>query len=134
MESLNRKYAELESKNLNMETEKDQIRAQKEEHETRTKYSRSHLESLEDQIRMLQERGWLKEEELEAEHHKIVHAQIEIFILQRILRDLKENDVLCLDNCQRYMETCRCQEELISELKWESLRRQNSGEMAIAVQ
>lgn len=134
MESLNRKYAELESKNLNMETEKDQIRAQKEEHETRTKYSRSHLESLEDQIRMLQERGWLKEEELEAEHHKIVHAQIEIFILQRILRDLKENDVLCLDNCQRYMETCRCQEELISELKRESLRRQKNGEMAIAVQ
>lgn len=135
LENLETKYAQLETKNVNTETERDQVldqvrdlqqslRTQKQEYEALTQSSRSHLEALENQIRMLQEKGRLKEEELEAEHHKIVHAQIEIFILQRILHDMKENNMLLSDKCQKYLETSRCQEELISELKRESLRQQ----------
>ena len=131
LKNLESRYAELEGKNLNLDREKDHIlhqvgelqhslTVQKEDYETLVVSSRSQLDALEDQICILQERGQLREEELAVEHDKIINAQIEIFILQRILHDMKENNVLLSDKCHQYIETSRCQEELISELKLES--------------
>jgi len=136
LENLESRYAELEGKNLNLERERDHIldqvrelqhslRIQKEAYETLELSSRSQLDALEDQIHIIQGRGRLREDELEVEHHKIINARIEIFILQRILHDMKENNVLLSDQCRRYLETSRCQGELISELRHESFKQKD---------
>ncbi|XP_020256112.1 protein NETWORKED 1A-like isoform X2 [Asparagus officinalis] len=135
LENLEMEHAELESKNLNLESEKDQLlnqirelqssmRMKNETYEALALYTRSELDSLENKILILQEQGRLREEELEVEHQKIVHAQIEIFILQRILHDMKENNMILSDKCLEYSETSRYQQGLISELKQESLIQQ----------
>lgn len=130
--NLESRHAELEGKSSSLEADRDQIlhqvqklqhslRTQKEEYEVLNQSNRNRVDDLEREIHVLQEKGRQSEEELDMEHNKIINAQIEILVLQRVLHDMKETNTLMSDKCRKYLETLRCQEELISELKQEIL-------------
>ncbi|WOK91767.1 protein NETWORKED 1B-like isoform X1 [Canna indica] len=122
----------LESKSWNLEREKDSmlhqmeelqelLRVEKEEHGTLFQSSKSQLSALGNQICFLQEQGRQREEKIEMEQHQIVNTQIEIFILQRCLSDMKEESLII--SC-RYQDKLRCKERLILKLEQECLTQQ----------
>ncbi|XP_010938289.1 protein NETWORKED 1A [Elaeis guineensis] len=128
LENLEDKYAELENKYLNIEREKDLalhqimelkelLKLEKEEHQTVIQSNKSQLSTLECKTFCLQEEIQHREEELEEEQHKLLNAQIEIFILQRCLRDMKEQNMVLSKVCQKHQETSRHAGNLILQLE-----------------
>ncbi|XP_042417725.1 protein NETWORKED 1A-like [Zingiber officinale] len=130
LQKLKGQYSEMEKNGSNLEREKDSILQQmsklqellimeKNEHNTNLQSSKIQQSALENQVSLLHEqaRGW--EENFQVEQHQIVSAQIEIFILQRCLCDMrKENsDLSCASQKQEY--DLRCAEKLISKLEQE---------------
>ncbi|KAJ6796440.1 protein NETWORKED 1D-like isoform X1 [Iris pallida] len=130
-------YEELKCKNMILVKEKENmlhqvidlqaaLEMEKEESETLLQSSKSQLATLENQIRLLQEKGWLMEEELEAECHKLLDAYMEKFILQRCLHDMTEKSMIVLDDHQENLETSRCREKIILELENERFEQKKS--------
>ncbi|RWW78094.1 hypothetical protein BHE74_00013709 [Ensete ventricosum] len=134
-QSLEGRYQELEVKCLNIEREKDSrlhhvaelqelLRQEKEEHDILVQSSKSQLNALADQIQLLQEEGRQREENLEMEQHKIINAQVEIFILRRCLCDIKEENLILLFGSQKHKEALSCAEKLILELEQQCLTQE----------
>ncbi|KAJ6846518.1 protein NETWORKED 1D-like isoform X1 [Iris pallida] len=128
---------ELKCKNMILVKEKENmlhqvidlqaaLEMEKEESETLLQSTKSQLATLENQIRLLQQKGWLMEEELEAECHKLLDAHMEKFILQRCLHDMTEKSMIVLDDHQKNLETSRCREKIILELENERFEQKKS--------
>ncbi|XP_008789995.2 protein NETWORKED 1A-like [Phoenix dactylifera] len=127
LENLEVKYAESENKHLNLEREKnltfhqimelkELLNLEKEERQTVIQSNKSQLSALEHNFFCLQGEIQYREEELEVEQHKLLSAQIEIFILQRCLCDMKEQNIVLSEVCQKHQETSSHAENLILQL------------------
>ncbi|XP_073005395.1 protein NETWORKED 1A-like [Typha latifolia] len=116
LRNLEHRYEELQGKQLILEREKDltlhqvvelqkMMKLERQEHIDLMQSSKSQLSALEKKICLLQEEGHRRELELEVEQHNIINAQIEIFILQRCLGDVKEKNLMLSVEWQKYQET-----------------------------
>ncbi|RWW75677.1 hypothetical protein BHE74_00016264 [Ensete ventricosum] len=102
------------------------LRLEKEEHSTLIQSSTSQLSMLANLIYVLQEGGQEREEDFEMENYKIMNAQIEIFILQRCLCDIKEENLLLSVGSQKHQEALRCAEKHILELEQKCLTKEKN--------
>ncbi|PSR94818.1 Protein NETWORKED 1D like [Actinidia chinensis var. chinensis] len=134
-EDLEKRYRELEEKYSALEKEKEfklheieelrvSLDVEKQEHASSTQISETQLACMENQIRLLQEEGHSRRRDFEEELDKSMKYQLEIFILQRCLRDLEENSRSLLIEFQKLLEASKLSERLISELEHENLEQQ----------
>ncbi|KAG1368678.1 protein NETWORKED 1A-like [Cocos nucifera] len=132
LENLGSKYAELVNKYLNLEGEKDSTlhqlmeleelsKLERKAHQAAIQSRKSQLNTLENEIFSLQEEIQYREEELEVEQHKLLSAQIEIFILQRCLCDMKEPNMVLSAVHQKHEEMSSDAEDSISQHEQDSL-------------
>ncbi|KAJ8478443.1 hypothetical protein OPV22_022170 [Ensete ventricosum] len=137
LENLDGRYRDLENRSLTLDMEKDSkldcvaelqelLRLEKEEHSTLIQSSTSQLSMLANLIYVLQEGGQEREEDFEMENYKIMNAQIEIFILQRCLCDIKEENLLLSVGSQKHQEALRCAEKHILELEQKCLTKEKN--------
>ncbi|CAL9076970.1 unnamed protein product [Musa acuminata var. zebrina] len=142
LRNLENSYTELEGKCSNLEWEKASIlhhvaelqqllRQEKDKHTALIDSSKNQLSALEDQIYHLEKQGRRREEELEVEQHRIINAQIEIFILQRCLCDMEEQSLSHSVGFQRHEENLRSAEKLIVELEQECLMNKKKMESLV---
>ncbi|THU73962.1 hypothetical protein C4D60_Mb04t28360 [Musa balbisiana] len=142
LRNLENSYTELEGKCSNLEWEKASIlhhvaelqqllRQEKDKHTALIDSSKNQLSALEDQIYHLEKQGRQREEELEVEQHRIMNAQIEIFILQRCLCDMEEQSLSHSFGFQRHEENLRSAEKLIAELEQECLMNKKKMESLV---
>lgn len=135
LEDLEKNYTELEEKYSNLEKEREStlheveelrvsLDAQKQEHASLAQSSESQLAGMAMQIHLLQEEGQCIRKEYEEELDKAFSAQIEIFILQKCVQDLEENNFSLLLECQKLLDASKLSEKLISELEHENLEQQ----------
>ncbi|XP_042377363.1 protein NETWORKED 1B-like isoform X1 [Zingiber officinale] len=133
LQSLEGRYSEIESKSTNLEREKDSILRQIEElqdllimekKENRNIFQSSKIQqnALENQILHLQGQARQWEENFQMEHHHIVDAQIEIFILQKCLSDMREVNLNLSFSSQKQEYELRCAEKLMLKLEQECLK------------
>ncbi|KAJ6725985.1 PROTEIN NETWORKED 4A [Salix purpurea] len=100
--NLERRFTSLEEKYTDLEKEND---------------------STLSQVRHLHEERRLSTKEFE-ELDKAVNAQVEIFILQKFIKDLEEKNLSLLIECQKHVEASKFSDKLISELETENLEQQ----------
>ncbi|XP_059625903.1 protein NETWORKED 1D-like [Cornus florida] len=135
LEEMEKRYVELEEKYSFLEKEKvstlhkvEELRvfldAKEQEHASFTELTETRLASMDTQVCLLREDGQLRKRELEEELDKSMDSQIEIFVLQRCVQDLKEKNFSLLIECQKVLEASRMSEKLISELEHENLEQQ----------
>eukprot|EP00262_Sarcandra_glabra_P007746 TRINITY_DN2067_c0_g2_i1.p1 TRINITY_DN2067_c0_g2~~TRINITY_DN2067_c0_g2_i1.p1 ORF type:complete len:1135 (-),score=301.01 TRINITY_DN2067_c0_g2_i1:158-3562(-) len=128
LENLEKKYAELEVKHSCLETEQQSalhlvdelqvsLELQKREHSSFVETNKTHLAALQNQIDLLLEEGRWRKKEFEEEQDKVVNAQVEIFILQRCIQDMKERNLALSLECQKHVEASMNSEKHISELE-----------------
>lgn len=135
LENLDGRYRDLENRSLTLDMEKDSrldcvaelqelLQLEKEEHSTLIQSSASQLSMLANLIYVLREEGQEREEDFEKENYKIMNAQIEIFILQRCLCDMKEESLILSVGSQKHQEALRCAEKHILELEQKCLTQE----------
>ncbi|KAG5219290.1 protein NETWORKED [Salix suchowensis] len=132
--NLERRFTSLEEKYTDLEKENDSTLSQvkdlwgflgveKQERSCYIQSSDSRLANLESQVRHLHEERRLSTKEFE-ELDKAVNAQVEIFILQKFIKDLEEKNLSLLIECQKHVEASKFSDKLISELETENLEQQ----------
>lgn len=99
----------------------DVLEAEKQEHENLIQSSKRRQEMLDNQIQLLQEEAWIKDDQFETEQLKYMNAQVEIFILQKCLLEMEESNLLLSRECQKNIETLKCLEKQKSDLEHEYL-------------
>ncbi|CAL9098735.1 unnamed protein product [Musa textilis] len=135
LENLDGRYRDLENRSLTLDMENDSrldcvaelqelLRLEKEEHSNLIQSSTNQLSLLANLIYDLQEGGQEREEDFEMENYKIMHAQIEIFILQRCLCDMKEESLILSVGSQKHQQALRCAEKQILELEQKCLTQE----------
>ncbi|CAD5184876.1 unnamed protein product [Musa acuminata subsp. malaccensis] len=135
LENLDGRYRDLENRSLTLDMEKDSrldcvaelqelLQLEKEEHSTLIQSSASQLSMLSNLIYVLREEGQEREEDFEKENYKIMNAQIEIFILQRCLCDIKEESLILSVGSKKHQEALRCAEKHILELEQKCLTQE----------
>lgn len=128
LEELENKYTELEEKCSVLEKEKEytihqveELRAalntEKQEHANFSQSSETRLARLEGQVSVLHEEGYWRVKELEAEQERTIKSQVEIFILQKCIRDMEEKNFMLLLECEKHFAESKLSEKLISELE-----------------
>lgn len=128
LEELEKKYTELEEKCSVLEKEKEytihqveELRAalnvEKQEHATFSQSSETRLARLEGQVSVLQEESYWRVKELEAEQERTIKSQVEIFILQKCIRDMEDKNFMLLIECEKHFAESKLSEKLISELE-----------------
>ncbi|KAJ6356505.1 hypothetical protein OIU78_004577 [Salix suchowensis] len=133
--NLERRFTRLEEKYTGLEKEKDSTLCQvkglwgllgveKQERSCYIQSSESRLEYLENQVHQLQEESRFSKKDFEEELDKSVNAQVEIFILQKFIKDLEEKNLSLLIECQKHVEASKLSNNLISELETENLEQQ----------
>jgi chromosome segregation ATPase len=133
--NLERRFTRLEEKYTGLEKEKDSTLCQvkdlwgflgveKQERSCYIQSSESRLEDLENQVHQLKEKSRLSKKDFEEELDKAVNAQVEIFILQKFIKDLEEKNLSLLIECQKHVEASKFSNKLISELETENLEQQ----------
>lgn len=95
----------------------DVLEAEKQEHENLIQSSKRRQEMLDNQIQLLQEEAWIKDDQFETEQLKYMNAQVEIFILQKCLLEMEESNLLLSRECQKNIETLKCLEKQKSDLE-----------------
>ncbi|URE43595.1 KIP1-like protein [Musa troglodytarum] len=135
LENLDGRYRDLENRSLTLDMENDSrldcvaelqelLRLEKEEHSNLIQSSTNQLRLLANLIYDLREGGQEREEDFEMENYKIMHAQIEIFILQRCLCDMKEESLILSVGSQKHQQALRCAEKQILELEQKCLTQE----------
>ncbi|KAK8557237.1 hypothetical protein V6N13_013512 [Hibiscus sabdariffa] len=136
------RFDKLEEKYSDLEKEKDSTLSQVEqlrdslgvEQQERACYvlsSESRLADLENHVHLLQEESRFRQKEFEEEIDKAVKAQVEIFIFQKIVKDLEEKNLSLLIECQKHVEASKLSDKVIRELESESLEQQVEGEFLL---
>ncbi|XP_039037722.1 protein NETWORKED 1A-like [Hibiscus syriacus] len=90
----------------------------------------SRLTDLENHVHLMQEESMFRKE-FEEEIGKAVKAQVEIFIFQKIVKDLEEKNLSLLIECQKHVEASKLSDKLIRELESENLEQQIEGEFLL---
>ena len=140
--NLENRFTRLEEKYADLEKEKESTICQVEElrgslsveQQERASYvhsSESRMADLENHVHLLQEESKLRKKEFEDELDKAVNAQVEIFILQKFLKDLEEKNLSLTIECQKHVEASKLSNQLISELETENLEQQVETEFLL---
>ncbi|KAK9984254.1 hypothetical protein SO802_033779 [Lithocarpus litseifolius] len=135
LEDLEKRYTVLEYEHSSLENERESalhkveqlqasLDAAKQEHIIFSRLSETRLAAMELQICVLEEEGQCRKKEYEEEVDKAVSAQMEIFVLQKCVNDLKDKVFSLLIECQKLLEGSRLSEKLISELEHENREQQ----------
>lgn len=135
LQDLERRFTELEDKYFGMEREKEltvckvkelqvSLELEKLEQANLAQLNETQLASMKSEINLLQEEGQCRKEEFEEEQNKVVNSQIEIFILQKCVKELAEKNLSLLTECQKLSEVSKVSQNLISELEHENLEQQ----------
>ncbi|KAJ8749450.1 hypothetical protein K2173_025645 [Erythroxylum novogranatense] len=93
--------------------------AQKKEYASLAQFSDSQLASMASKICLLEEEVHHRIKKYEDEVERGVNSQIEIFILQRWVRDMEEKNISLLLQYQKLLEASKLSDKLISELESE---------------
>ena len=140
--NLERRFTSLEEKYTDLEKENDSTLSQvkdlwgflgveKQERSCYIQSSESRLADLESQVHQLHEESRSSKKEFEEELDKAVNAQVEIFILQKFIKDLEEKNLSLLIECQKHVEASKFSDKLISELETENLEQQAEVEFLL---
>ncbi|XP_068650725.1 protein NETWORKED 1D isoform X2 [Aristolochia californica] len=137
LKDLEKKFIELEDKHACLEEEKELVQNQvcellalldhaKEEHAGFVQSSDIRLSDLGNQILLLQEAIELSKREFEQEQEKVLNFNVEIFVLQSCIREMKERNLFLWNENQKQIESCMKAEKLISELQHEICQHKES--------
>ncbi|KAK6265771.1 hypothetical protein QUC31_016608 [Theobroma cacao] len=134
-DKLEERYADLEKEKEStlsqVEELRDSLSVEQQERACYVQSSESRLADLENHVHLLQEESRLRKKEFEEEMDKAVKAQVEIFILQKFIKDLEEKNLSLLIECQKHVEASRLSDKLIRELESENLEQQIEGEFLL---
>ncbi|PPD67267.1 hypothetical protein GOBAR_DD35859 [Gossypium barbadense] len=134
-DKLEEKYSDLEKeKDLTLcqvEELRDSLGAEQQERACYVQSSESRLVDLENHVHLLQEESRFRRKEFEEEIDKAVKTQVEIFIFQKIIKDLEEKNLSLLIECQKHVEASKLSDKLIRELESENLEQQIEGEFLL---
>ncbi|KAL7209778.1 hypothetical protein ACSBR1_031357 [Camellia fascicularis] len=141
LENLEMRFAVLEQKYAGVEKEKESTLSQVEElkvslgveKQERASFalsSRARLACLENHIQLLQEETRWRKKEFE-ELDKAMNAQFEIFVSQKFIQDMEQNNYTLLMECQKHVEASKLMEKLVSELESENLEQQVEAELLL---
>ncbi|XP_047334353.1 protein NETWORKED 1A-like isoform X2 [Impatiens glandulifera] len=118
--------ATVERKLENFETRFTDLENLKEERSTGTR-----LASLESNIENLRDESRRAKKDFEEELGRAVNAQLEIFVLQKFVKDMEQKNYSLILECQKHTEASRLAETLINELESENLEQQVEGEILL---
>ncbi|KAK7243014.1 hypothetical protein RIF29_37798 [Crotalaria pallida] len=135
LKDLEKKHSELELKHSELKMEKESalkkveelivsLHVEKEEHFRVVQLNKGDLAEKELQIHVLQEYANYQKKEYEEELDRAVHAQMEIFILQKCIHDLEQKNSSFLVECQRLLEASKISDGLISKLENDNVKKQ----------
>jgi chromosome segregation ATPase len=124
---LETQYAELEGRHLDLQQEKskvrnevvrlqDLLRLEREKSKELTFSDKTQFSAIQKQIALLLEDGRHKENQLQEEEHRIVEAQVEIFVLQMCLGDMAEANSAVSGKLQKQQESHKVLEEKLTSL------------------
>ena len=129
------KYADLEKEKESTLSQVEELRdcldVEQQERACYVQSGESRFSDLENHVHLLQEESRLRKKEFEEEMDKAVKAQVEIFILQKFIKDLEEKNLSLLIECQKHVETSKLSDKLIRELESENLEQQIEGEFLL---
>ncbi|XWS08934.1 hypothetical protein CRYUN_Cryun40dG0042900 [Craigia yunnanensis] len=132
---LEEKYADVEKEKAStlsqVEELRDSLGVEQQECACYVQSSKSRLADLENHVHLLQLESSLSKKEFDEEMDKAVKAQVEIFILQKFIKDLEEKNLSLLIECQKHVEASKLSDKLIRELESESLEQQIEGEFLL---
>ncbi|KAG5072386.1 hypothetical protein AAZX31_03G138500 [Glycine max] len=135
LKDLRKKHSELELKHLELKAERESalqkleellvsLYAEREEHSRIVQLNDCQLAEKELQIFVLQEDADYQKKEYEDELDRGVHAQMEIFVLQKCIQDLEQKNFSLLVECQRLLEASKLSDRLISKLENDNVQKQ----------
>ncbi|KAK7393510.1 hypothetical protein VNO78_22068 [Psophocarpus tetragonolobus] len=135
LKDLEKLHSELELKHLELKGERESalqkveellvsLYSEREENSRVLKLNEDELAEKELQIHNLQEDANCKKKEYEEELDRAIHAQIEIFILQKCIDDLEKKNYSLLVECQRLLEASKMSDKMISKLETENVQKQ----------
>lgn len=99
--------------------------SQREEHCRVLKLNEDEVANKELQIQTMQEDAKCRKEEYDEELDRAIHAQIEIFILQKFIQDLEKKNFSLLVESRRLLEASKMSDRMISKLETESIQKQD---------
>ncbi|KAL5068185.1 hypothetical protein RYX36_019072 [Vicia faba] len=99
--------------------------SQREEHCRVLKLNEDEVANKELQIHTMQEDAKRQKEAYDEELDRAVHAQIEIFVLQKFIQDLEKKNFSLLVESQRLLEASKMSDRMISKLETESIQKQD---------
>ncbi|XP_057438637.1 protein NETWORKED 1D [Lotus japonicus] len=135
LKDLEKQHSELELKHSELKAERKSalqkveellvsLYAEREAHSRIVELNEVHLVEKELQIHILQEDVNYQEKEYEEELDRAVHAQMEIFILQKSIWDSEQKNFSLLVECQRLLEASKMSDRLISKLENDNVQKQ----------
>ncbi|KAG6512061.1 protein NETWORKED 1D-like [Zingiber officinale] len=135
LESLEGRCHEGEDKNLTLEKGRDLmlhcvaklqelLQLEKEKQNTLSQSRKSQLKALSDQIHLLKEECCKREDVFDMEQLKIMNAEIELFVLQRCLCEMKDENLFLSVKSHKDEEALRHTEGRILELERECLNQE----------
>eukprot|EP00268_Persea_americana_P030220 TRINITY_DN2925_c0_g1_i2.p1 TRINITY_DN2925_c0_g1~~TRINITY_DN2925_c0_g1_i2.p1 ORF type:complete len:1992 (+),score=550.82 TRINITY_DN2925_c0_g1_i2:320-5977(+) len=135
LEDLEQRHRELQNQQTGLERDRELtlchvdklqvlLNLERQEHANSIQSSKTQRSSLENQMHLLQEEAQRRMEDLEEERVKVINAQIEIFILQRCILDIKERSSSVSIECQKYVDASTQAKNMILELQKENLWQQ----------
>ncbi|KAG4982859.1 hypothetical protein JHK87_027608 [Glycine soja] len=135
LKDLEKLHSELELKHLEVKGERESalqkveellvsLYSEREENSRVLKLNEDELAEKELQILILQEDANCKKKEYEEELDRAIHAQLEIFILQKCIDDLEKKNLSLLVECQRLLEASKMFDKMISKLETENVQKQ----------
>ncbi|KAF8401735.1 hypothetical protein HHK36_012681 [Tetracentron sinense] len=135
LKDLERRYTTLEENYFGLEKEKEStvrqveelwvsLDVEKQERASFTQSNEARLVGMENQIILLQEEGRWRKKEFEEELDNAMNAQVEIFILQKCIREMEEKNLSLLIESQKYSKVSKLTKKLISELERENMEQQ----------
>ncbi|GMI95977.1 Networked 1A [Hibiscus trionum] len=134
-DKLEEKYSDLEKEKESTLSQVEQLRdslgVEQNDRASYVQSSESRLTDLENHVHLLQEESRFRKKEFEEEIDKAVKAQVEIFIFQKIVKDLEEKNLSLLIECQKHVEASKLSDKLIRELESENLEQQIEGEFLL---
>ncbi|KAG5028990.1 hypothetical protein JHK87_012504 [Glycine soja] len=134
LKDLEKLHSELELKHLELKGEREpalqkveellvSLYSEREENSKVLKLNEDELAEKELQILILQEDANCKKKEYEEEVDRAIHAQLEIFILQKCIDDLEKKNLSLLVECQRLLEASKMSDKMISKLETENVQK-----------
>lgn len=139
LEDFETKITKLEDKYADLQKERDLTRnqveelrisldAEKQEHKCLVLTNEARLSGLDEHIRHLQEENRYKKKDFEEQLEKAVNAQVEIFILQKFMKDMEEKHYSLVVECHKHSEAAKYSEKIISELESENMMQHLEAE------